>query len=87
MVAVVGGHRGQKKRQRGGASEAEGGPWGLEMDGNLLFFPRSLPLSLTLSSGSRLQQTGVVAGKAARSAQVGLSSTDAGQTGVSAGTP
>lgn len=46
------GYRGQKKRQRGGASEAEGG---LEMDGNILFIPSSLPLFRTLS-GSRLQQ-------------------------------
>lgn len=38
----TGGYRGQKKRQRGGASEAEGGLWGLEMDGNILFFPPAL---------------------------------------------
>lgn len=38
------GCRGQKKRQRGGASKAEGGLWGLEMDVNILFLP---PLSLS----------------------------------------
>lgn len=71
------GYRGQKKRQRGGASEAEGGLWGLEMDGNILFFPpSSLLLFLTLS-GSRLQQSCVEAGKAAGSTKVGLSSKDA----------
>lgn len=41
-----GGYRGQKKRQRGGASKSEGGLWGLEMDGNILFFP---PLSPAVS--------------------------------------
>lgn len=85
-MVVVGVQGAKEEAERRGA-EAKGGPWGLEMDGNLLFFPRSLPLSLTLSSGSRLQQTGVVAGKAARSTQVGLSSTDAGQISVSASTP
>lgn len=54
------GCRGQKKRQRGGAK------W-LAMDVNMLFF-FSL---LTLSSGSSLQQSDVVAGKAARSLQRG----------------
>lgn len=37
-----GGYRGQKKRQRGGASEAEGGLRGLQMDGNILLFPPAL---------------------------------------------
>lgn len=69
---------GKKKRQRGGASEAEGGLWGQEMDGNILFFPplRSLPLFLTLSCGSRLQQSCVAAGKTERSTKVGFSSKD-----------
>lgn len=47
------------------------------MDGYILFFPCSLLLFLTLSSGSRLQRSCVVAGKAARSTKVGLSSNEA----------
>lgn len=70
------GHRGQKKRQRGGVSKAEGGLWsslGIEMDGNILFYPSFL-LFLTWSNGSTLQQSCVVVGKAARSTKDGLSS-------------
>lgn len=55
-----GGYRGQKKRQRGGASEAQGG---LEMDGNILSFLHFLLLFLTLRGGSRLQQSCKVVGK------------------------
>lgn len=50
------------------------------MDGNTLFFPpNSLLLFLTLGSGSSLQQSGAMAGKTARSTEVGLSSKDAAQ--------
>lgn len=76
-----GGHKGQKKRQRGGASKAVDG-WAMGFERWMAifsFFPptRSLLLFLTLSTGSSLQQNGVVAGKAARSTKVGLSSKDA----------